>query len=365
MRIVCQAFNKTFQQHGSLTSFIVIGNQVQSCQLPSLLKWLRHHHAQLKQLHVKHGSPWQEMALMALHSPDACLEALHFYETVPEQTLFLLSDFQSITACTLCSSAADTLNLQPLSSLPLLKSLALRNGNFSHLDAAAHLTALRSDHATVHCVQSCSCVTSLVKLSLVCANLIQFHPRNVAACSRLESVVLFSATIGVHDHDEDLAFPADDEASIPTGLSALTTLTSLDLSCQDHDMQLEWVTVLSALQCFTLEASKAVFPASWSTMTSLETLAVSLYTEEGVKERQLFFQFDLGTLASLRTFDLRGLTVSAERLSGLASLHNLQEVVLDNVKPSDVGTAREMGLFTFELGRNRQDVQVDICTTSY
>ena len=152
-------------------------------------------------------------------------------------------------------------------------------------------------------------------------------------------------------------FPDDDEASIPSGLSALTSLTSLMLDYRAHNMQLDWLTALSGLQSFVLEASQADFPASCSIMTSLKTLEVELVRRGDHTHCNLFFHFNLGTLTALQRFDLRYATVSANSWSGLASLHNLQEVSLMHVTPFGAANAREMGLLAFQLGRNRQDVQ--------
>ena len=168
--------------------------------------------------------------------------------------------------------------------------------------------------------------------------------------------MLVLAEIGGHELDEEYLFPGENNVSILTGLSALTALTNLVLQ-YSHDMQLDWVTALSALQSLRLEASQAVFPASWSTMTSLKTLEVEIDRDGDSEGCNLFFQFDLGTLASLQRFELRFVTMLAENLSGLASLHNLQVVVLENVDSFGVATATEMGLLAFELGRKRQDVQ--------
>lgn len=151
LRTVCQIFNTTFRLHKNLCSSVIIESDSQSCQLPSLVKWLRCYHSHVKRLRVSHGIPRLETALVALHSPHSCLEVVHNYNTVPDTAIFLLSTFQSIKTCTLhsnqssstftCtlhSSLTGSVNLQPLSSLPLLTTLVLRLRSFQIL--AQHLT---------------------------------------------------------------------------------------------------------------------------------------------------------------------------------------------------------------------------------
>ena len=279
--------------------------------------------------------------------------------------LVLLSTFKSVTTCKLFSHHKSSLDLRPLSALPLLTRLALEGGRFSGLEAAAHLSSLVLQATEVVCAQECSCVTSLVELKLVFAKLYSFHSKNVAACLCLESLVLDSASIIGHTPVwSSLAFPDDEAPSIPSGMSAMTALTSLELRYPAHAMWFGWLTTLSALQSFTLTAlqcQEALFPTSCSSLTSLKTMTVCL-NPRSARSCNLVLEFDLGTLAALQRFELRDVSMHADRLSGLASLPNLQEVHLENVKPIDLVTATEMGLLAFELGRHRQAVQFRLCS---
>lgn len=108
-------------------------------------------------------------------------------------------------------------------------------------------------------------------------------------------------------------------------------------------MELDWLTALSAVQSFRLEAFGAHFPTSWSTMTNLTHLEVFL-EPQGF----LVFGFDLSTLASLQDLELSFMVIlSGDRLSGLANLSDLQQVHLQEVKPYDVATGTEMGLLAY------------------
>lgn len=310
---------------------------------------------QVKHLDVAYDSPWREMALMALQSPRACLEKVHFHDNVPEAALLLLSTFQSIKQCVLHSSTAE-LDLQPLLALPQLADLDLQKGYYLHLEAAAHLTALSLDNATAFCTQDSCCVTSLVHLKLSSSGVTHFHHSNVAACSRLRSLSLRKAYTGAIDDEEVYSF-GDEEVRIPSGLSALTALTSLRLHCPDSHMNLDWVTALSALQSFQLEATQAVIPASWSAMTCLKTLhldADGFDYEQPHEEPNVQFHFDWCVLASLEMLDLQYVSMRARSLSGLPSLRNLRRVCFGQLENTSVDTTREIALFAFDLGRTGQ-----------
>ena len=302
LRMVCETFNKTFQLHKDLYSSLVIGRDLQSCHLPSLVKWLRCHHSHVRILRLDHGTAWMEMMLVALHSPHSCLEVVHNFNTVPETVKFLLSTFQSIKTCTLHASqsmdpltlhASQTVSLQPLSSLPLLTTLALRLGRFSTLEAIPHLTSLSLEYAIVVCMQDCSCVTPSVELKIYSAELFCFHCRNVSACLSLESLFfsssIISATIRIHHLDQAFIFPEHGAARIPAGLSALTALTHLKLECPQHEMELDWLTAFLALQSVRLKAFAAYFPPAWSIMTRVTHLEVNLNLKDSQISATLFF----------------------------------------------------------------------------
>ena len=174
LRTVCQTFKKVFEDQGDLNSLITVRKNTPGRHLLSLVAWLRQHQAHVKHLSVWQGSPLLESTLTALQSPHTCLESVYFHKGLPETAMSLLLAFQCITECTLCSCTQD-LSLQALSALPQLTNLSLQHGTFSCLETVAHLTALSLEQATAVCAQDCSCVTSLVCLSLYYARLVSFH----------------------------------------------------------------------------------------------------------------------------------------------------------------------------------------------
>ena len=226
------------------------------------------------------------MTLMALQSTQTCLEKVQLcgVPTVPDTAILMLSTFQSITTRVLRSKRSTPLDLQPLRVLPQLTNLALRTGRFLGPEAAAQLTALSLSQAEAVCVHDCRCVTALVKLSLSCSTLLCFQSRNVAACSRLQSLVLCQASISSGSVEEDFTFLDEDNAKIPSGLSALTALTSLELETPTCQL-LDWPTALTALQSFQLEVGQAIFPVSWNSMTGLKNLVVNIHYDGWVEEQ--------------------------------------------------------------------------------
>ena len=196
-------------------------------------------------------------------------------------------------------------------------------------------------------------------LRLSSARITHFHHSNVAACSRLRSLSLCKAYIGDIDDEEVFSFD-NEEAQIPSGLSALTALSSLELDTLGCKMNFDWVTVLSTLQVFQLATSQAVFPASWSAMTCLRILRLAeadvFDYEQPFEEPGVKFQFDWGVLASLETLDLQYLSMRNMSLLGLASLRHLRKVCFGHLKESDVDTTVEIAVLAFQLGRKKPEV---------
>ena len=334
LRTVCQTFNKVFADHGDLNTLITVHKNTPGHHLLSLVAWLQRHQAHVKRLSVWQGSPWLESTLTALQSPHSCLRNVYFDEVVPETAMSLLSAFQSITECTLCSSA-QALSLQALSALPQLVNLKLKQGSFSHLEVAAQC------------------------LSLSYAELVTFCRSNVSACLCLQSLVLKNAFIwGMKGFG--LLDDGDDEFIVPDGLSALTELTSLTLDFRDHAMHLDWVKTLSALQSFQLVAHRGVFPRSWSAMTNLRSLAVHGQAQGTCKSRNVFFQFKWAALISLERLELQYLAMQRTNLSGLVSLPGLQNVSFTGLCGLDVASCTELAQVTYDLGRHRQDVVLSL-----
>lgn len=201
-------------------------------------------------------------------------------------SIAMLSTFQSITECSLHTDVF--LDLQPLSALPQLIRLALQRGHFLCLDAAAHLTALTLKNAQAECMQECCSVTSLMELSLYNAD---------SACLNLQSLSVCEAYIGSTHSQQEFDLSDVCQLHILSGLSALTALTRLQLEYSARQC-VNWVTVLSALQSFQLEAGGAVFPVSWNTMTNLKDLTVHINIWD-IESYSTLFEFDWCRLSLL------------------------------------------------------------------
>ena len=131
LRTVCQAFDEVFEEH-HLPSSILIGDQVQSCDLPILVDWLRYRHTSIKTIKLSQSSPWVETTLAALQSPNTSLGAVHLAgSNIPDTAMLMLSSFRTITQCAFDAPKPGVVNLQPLQGLPRLTKLTLINGNFT------------------------------------------------------------------------------------------------------------------------------------------------------------------------------------------------------------------------------------------
>ena len=345
LRLVCQTFNQVFEQSARLNSHVYVSKLVQSCSLPSLVEWLRRHRNHVKRLNVQHGSVWLESLLVALQSPDTCLEKVDVAASLPS-SIVMLSTFQSITECSLHSDFF--LDLQALSALPQLTRLALQRGHFLCLDAAAHLTALTLKNAQAECMQECCFVTSLMELSLYNAELIRFYSRNVAACLNLQSLSVCEAYIGSTHSQQEFDLSNVYQLHIPSGLSALTALTRLQLECANRQC-VNWVTVLSALQSFQLYAGGAVFPVSWNTMTNLKDLTVHMDIW-GNASNSTLFEFDWCSLTLLERLSLRFVDLSEQEMANLVLLPSLIEVDFEGVRATDIDTANQIATVAFHFG---------------
>ena len=125
-------------------------------------------------------------------------------------------------------------------------------------------------------------------------------------------------------------------------------------------MNLGWVTVLSGLQSFQVEANQAVLPPSWSMMTNLQTLSIIVSSWGIDLDHQgfnLFVEFDWAALTSLKNLALKCVVMKGTKLAGIASLPRLQKVSFVHLKYIDFASATGIALLAFDIGRNRPDVE--------
>lgn len=299
-----------------------------------------------------------ETALAALQSPNTCLDTVHLTgSNIPDTAMLMLSSFRTITECAFDAPKPGVIRLQPLQGLPRLTKLTLTNGNFSELEALAHLTSLHLQHADVVCSQDCLCVTSLVELSLLTATLKRFHRKGVPACLLLQSLECNQGFIGALDSEEEFAFSRTGGARVPSEMSALTAVTNLALHYPDCTMRLDWVTRLPGLEVFEVEAHRAYFASTWNCMTSLLKMLIKVDPITSHLKPNAKFSFDWSSLRSLVVVKLDGAVMLNTKMAGLALLQGLQEVWLTHMKVVDADTATEIGMLAFALGRARPDVE--------
>ena len=290
------------------------------------------------------------LTALRLHQNSVHMAAI---EQADPATLCVLSTFSTLTTLFLRAPNSEDISLHALAGLPSLHALRLDLGNFSDVDAAAHLTNLvLMDHVEASCSEDCSCVTSLLKLRLGCSQLRRFHSQGVSACSNLQSLSCSDSLVSAVNPNEDFQW---DDTRISTGpsLTALTALSSLSLRVitTDASLKLEWVTMLKSLQQLHAFLDSAELPAAFSSMRNLTSLMVGSYCNPDAVVKLMF---DWSELVSLRYVFFNG-PVRVSKLDDLITLPTLQQ--FHYVMPSSDSVPNNQLLeLVYRLGRERPDV---------
>ena len=126
---------------------------------------------------------------------------------------------------------------------------------------------------------------------------------------------------------------------------------------RDTELQLDWLTELSALQSLTFQQSSGSFvlPSVFSTMTRLSSLNVY-----GTSHACIIIYFDWAGLTALTALDICGSARFDTGLTSLAALQSLRQVVFTQSQSFDASTAKQIGLFAYALGA-RRDVSLTFC----
>ena len=226
LRLVCRKFNDVIKAHPRLSRCLVLPPALNHQSLPSLLAWLQQHAASVEILAAYCDSPCPEAALAKLLPPQTLLDDV-FLSQCSSRAVALMSRLNLMTQCEL-STPTDVIDLSPLKELTKLQKLHLSHGNFQAAGLPANLTNLtvEGSHLFVrHNPLGCSYVSSLQKLQLYHGYLSGLHPSGLLACSAVEQLQLIHCSIGADDKSCWV-----DSSCLPTGFSALTSLSSLTVT---------------------------------------------------------------------------------------------------------------------------------------
>lgn len=232
LRLVCRKFNDVIKDHPRLSRCLLLSPALTQKSLPSLLAWLQQHAASVQTLAAYCGTPCWEAALTKLLPPQTLLDNM-FLSKCSSLVVPLLSGLTAMTCCQV-SKPTDSIDLSPLKKLANLQKLHLSHGGFQAASLPAHLTSLTVQGAALFIQRSpvgCSCVTSLRKLRLRNGYLSGLHPRGLLACSAVEQLQLVKCAIKADDPECCLrVIYVSKPACLPTGISALTLLSSLTVT---------------------------------------------------------------------------------------------------------------------------------------
>ena len=182
-----QLGTKVFRQHPQLCRILRprSSSPASSDQLAALTHWCQQHSQHVECVVVLSGSPVLDTALNALQSGHAAVTRVMLLHC-PQTAIPMLASFMNLGECVLGHTYREPRSLRALQGLLRLSTLTLSGGRFSDLDAARHLTSLQLRRVTATCAHDCTCVSTLVKLSLKETTLMGFHLSGLAACGRLQ-----------------------------------------------------------------------------------------------------------------------------------------------------------------------------------
>ncbi len=335
LRLVCKKFNSVFNEHPQLTSRPVIPESLSEEALPSLLCWLQRRSIFVRSLTSHCCSSSAQAALNSLIGAQPFLDTLVLFRESCF-ALDLVPSFSNLSTCNLLQPQTAKQDITPLQSLAGLKKLTLQHGKFKAVQLPLHLTNFCVCMGRMIAEQSCSCVTSLLKLRLFDSTARNIHPDGLSACRALESFVCEESRITATQHQDTFETRAKRNIQFPARLSALSSLTELHLSPgpfgRSDEVDLSGLYSLTALQNLTLlfegrHVNVLSGLTALSRLTHLE-LRVDAYDNERMDsydERHLNLNVDWSFMRSLQQ-----LIIDSEAFShtiiGLQNVQSLNHV---------------------------------------
>ena len=322
---VCKTFHKVFLTDPRLHTSLYLGRKTRTPSLASLARWLHKHRASIQTLAAGYESPGLEAVLALLI--DAPVTSIHL-ANVSHLSLNLLTEFKFVTKCTI--SGSRELHLEStLGALPNLTSLTLKDGDYMGINSAVNLTSLTLQNCNAFCSTACGCVTSLVQLQLVEANIHHFHQRGLCACAGLQYLKCASSRIGGRTKADCFCLRPY-ELQLPSDLSVLTALTKLEFQTANHgegDVVLAWLTTLRSLKSISAHVigQYVVLPEDLGSMINIKTLQV-LCDSGSLHRACLTDNLDWKLLVSLESLSLSSPYTDHRDLNGLSSLKSLKYI---------------------------------------
>lgn len=320
LQSVCKKFYRVFESNPQLCSNLRLDKQRRSWHFVQLLNWSRRHIPSITCLAATCGSP--------------CLDTA-YVELPNGHTLSLLAAFRNLTHCilfrprALTGGSSQVLSQAPLEDLPSLTILKVIEAGVTDIEALAHLTALDLKRSRISCRHNFRSVTSLSRLHLDHATILQFHDRGVLACTRLLSLTCQEAFVEAVDVPCCLIVKSDDHLMLPHSLVELTALTRLTLCgavMPQQQSSLKWVSQLTSLQDFVynLPFEHVKLSEGVAALTRLTSLHVWGYEVPDQVLPQLAIDIDWAPFHLLKCAVFGGVIEFSAKLKDLAALRTLE-----------------------------------------
>ena len=368
VRAVCTRLRTVIAQLPRLHSVLFLPGNVGIDGLPAVISSVQKYNMYLHTL-VADCSPIAEQAivsLLACHCPISTAYIAHTKSADKlKTTITLLGSFSSLTACMLnmhedTDSPHDSISLAPLRGLHHLALLDLSCGDFTDVDAAMHLTALKLDDCEASCAGDSLMVSSLAKLQISGSGLTGLHPYGVSACSALMSLDCKEAFIPANDQREVLYMMDDgyEESQFPASMPSLTALTNLICAARwgADTLHIRWWNRLPSLRSISIcmDAEQVDVSCSFSCLTNLSNLEVSnLYHPQ---ENKLHFGSCLADLVALETLSLHGQLTFGPATLNIVALQRLSKVSLSGFAQCSRETLLQVITLSSQLAAHRPKV---------
>ena len=194
-----------------------------------------------------------------------------------------------------------------------------------------------------------------MELYVSCSTFENFHTSGLAACAKLQQLECYEANIKAVSHAEVTAVGGA-FFIVPYSMSALTALTSLDISYyyKSKHVHLDWLGQLQALESVTLvlDVKDMELPQSVGELTQLTRIILANTISGG----RIILAFDWCKLVALQVLTIDGRVQFDKGVMDVAELISLTRVTCCNIKYCEVDAVRKIGLLTDKLSDTRPDL---------
>lgn len=371
LRLVCHVFKTVYDSEPQILSGVHVPISFSRASVPSLLAWLRRHAGRIQSFTAECRGPHQDAALNTLlwHSSalrEVCLK------TCTEATPQSLSNFHTLKRIKLDTDAE--IDLSSLLALPDLQGLQLCGSSslVTMSELPQHLT-MALTRCALRCNQKCRCVTSLQHLLLDCSAMIGLAPKGLSACRALRQLQCKEGCIVADATDDVLDVRANTHCRFPCTLSALASLTKLEMSLLAKDQlpghDVSCLYSLNALEHLQLSSTGSVCIkhglSALRRLTHLVLEAKGHSSNDSADMRGLALYIEnWASMPALQHVEIRSQTVSFyEGILSLSKMQQLKSIKLVGFSPEGLGQhssrLKTFARLVYLLANNSP--QVDVC----